>query len=172
METGDGVRHRPPAEPERGRQRHAVEETVGRRLGRVDVAVLVEPDDRIRRLAGDRAARGQAVAGQHDREAPVVTAFADLLRHRLADGEAGGDLALVEPLDLADLLDLHVMAVERQRLDQPAGDQRVRPLAETFVPAPAVIGRKDDGEFHVEPHAVLASLQDRQRLGGVDPAII
>ena len=64
---------------------------------------------------------------------PSVAAFADLRRHRLADGEAGRDLAVVEALDLADLLDLDVVAVERQHLDQPAGDQRIRPLAETFV---------------------------------------
>ena len=35
-----------------------------------------------------------------------------------------------ESLDLADLFDVDVMPVERQRLDESAGDQRIRALAE------------------------------------------
>ncbi len=102
--------------------------------------MLIEPDDRIRVLGGDGAAGGQAVTGEHDRKAPLGLALVDLLRHRLANGKAGGDLAVVQALDLADLLDLDIVAVERQHLDQTAGQQRVGALAETVVPAPAVVG--------------------------------
>ena len=66
--------------------------------------MLVEPDDRVRTVAGDRARGSQAIASKHDRKPPVIAGRTNSCRDRRADGKAGRDLALLRIADLADIL--------------------------------------------------------------------
>ena len=85
------VGERVAGEAERRREHHAVHVSTRRRLGSVEVAVRVDPDDAARavhrRHADERAERDRVVAAEHERQLVRPPRVGDELRHAIAELE-------------------------------------------------------------------------------------
>jgi hypothetical protein len=133
-------RHRPAVaaeaiagEPESGREHHAVHVARRRRLGRVEVAMRIDPDN---------AARASGLRHTHERAERNGVVAAEDERHRSSPGgvrhEPGQPVAEVEDLvEVARTLVTHVRGLQTGEMTLPVSETRTPSFAASCGSRPA-----------------------------------